>query len=79
VVTLAPKLEVVDTLKLAAEEIAASRFSAPVMVIAPRLPLVAPPTIPLNSTSLVPTLIVNVFASDASELTRAVKSNFVTI
>ena len=46
VVTLAARLETVDTLKLVAELIAASRLSAPVMAIAPSP--VLPPTIPEN-------------------------------
>ena len=49
VVTLAPRLDVVETLKLVAEVIAASKLSAPVMSIAPTAEL--PPTIPENVVS----------------------------
>ena len=62
-----------DTDKDVAEEMAASRFKAPVIAIAPNPPFVAPPTIPLNSTSDVPTLIVNAFPSDAYEFTVPLK------
>ena len=63
----------VETLKLAAEEIAASRFNAPVMAIAPKPPLATPPTISLNSTSLVPTTKPKSLASELSELTVPLK------
>ena len=72
-VTFAARLVVVETLKLAAEVIAASRFKAPVISIAPRPPFTAPPTIPLNSTSEDPTSMVKVFASEDCELTVPLK------
>ena len=73
VVTLAPRSEVVETESDEAEVMAALRSSAPVMLIAPKLPLVPPPTAPLNSTSEVPTLKVSAFASDASAFTVPLK------
>ena len=72
-VTFAARLVVVETVKLAAEVIAASRFKAPVISIAPRPPFKAPPTIPLNSTSEDPTSMVKVFASEDCELTVPLK------
>ena len=66
---MAPKLEVVETLKLVAEVIAASKLSAPVIAMAPKPPFAAPPTMPLNSTSLLPTLMVRALPSEASEFT----------
>ena len=70
---MAPKFEVVDTLKLVADVRAASKSRAPVMVIAPKLPLVPPPMMPSNSTSELPTLILSALASEASEFTVLLK------
>ena len=67
--TFAPKLEVVETESEAAEVMAALRSRVPVIAIAPKAPLVPPPTMPLNSTSDDPTLKLSVLASDASEFT----------
>jgi len=73
VVTLAPKSAVVETEREVADVIAALRSRAPVILIAPKVPLVPPPTAPLNSTSDVPTLKVSVLASEASEFTVPLK------
>ena len=67
-VTLAPRLEVVDTLRLAAEVTVLSKSRAPVMVIAPKSPLVPPPMTPSNSTSDEPTAKLMALPSEASEL-----------
>ena len=69
VVTFAPKSLVPETDNEAALVIAAFKSKAPVMVIAPKAPFAAPPTIPPNSTSLVPTLMVRALAWLASLLT----------
>ena len=68
-VTFAPKSLVKETDSEAALVIAAFKSKAPVMVIAPKAPLAAPPTAPPNSASLVPTLMVRALAWLASLLT----------
>ena len=71
--TLAARFDVLDTDRLVALAMAAFRSKLPVIVIAPKPPSVAPPTIPLNSTSLVPTFKVNPRVSVAALLTISLK------
>ena len=68
-VTFAPKSLVPETDSEAALVIAAFKSKAPVIAMAPKAPFAAPPMIPANSASLVPTLMVRALAWLAALLT----------